>query len=309
MEQQQMTREQISELKREFIEQRQAFMKSEFSAAEKKLYDQVFTKVIQKLDSENGVVSANSKNLNISAEINTIYNKFNSAEYANIIRKFSSDLAKITTMNADYFNMVIDSRALKRFDSVKSEVKLFMGKRIGITAGNEVIKDSYIDRLIRDESLKNKIKDNIVKGITNKVPVEKLTKSLENLIVGNENVEGGLVRYFNQNMNDTYNQFDRTASMMFAEKLDLKFFIYQGGKIKTSRIFCQKHDGNCYTTKEAAKWKSEIGKKNSKGKPTGPIADKATYNPLVDCGGYNCRHSIDYISEGLARQLRPELFK
>lgn len=46
-----------------------------------------------------------------------------------------------------------------------------------------------------------------------------------------------------------------------------------------------------------------------KGKPIGPIAKKGSYNPLVDCGGYNCRHSLDFISPTLAKKLRPELFK
>jgi hypothetical protein len=31
------------------------------------------------------------------------------------------------------------------------------------------------------------------------------------------------------------------------------------------------------------------------------------YDPLVDRGGYNCRHQLGYISEELAYKLRPEL--
>lgn len=297
-----MTSKQLSELKSNFIEQRQEYMKKHISASERKLYDQIFTKVISKLELDNSVINSSSKNLNIASDIDAIYKEFNKIEYVNIIKQFSADLSKIVNLNTDYFTTVIDEKAVKRFDSVKKYVKSFMGKRIGIASSGEITKDSYLDRLIKDEGLKNSVKEKILKGITNKTPLNDLVKSIETTIVGNENVDGGLVKYFNQNMHDTYNQFDRTTSKVFAERLDLKFFVYQGGKIKTSRGFCIQRDNKCFTTQEAEQWSKLIGTKN------GPIANKGDYNPLVDCGGYNCRHSLDYISDGLAKRYRPELF-
>jgi hypothetical protein len=297
-----MTRDQLSELKRTFIEQRQQFMKKHIAASERKLYDQVFNKVISQLETESGNIISSSKNLTLATDVDAIYRNFNKREYTNILRKFSKDLGRISDLNSDYFKTVADDTTPKRFDSVNKEVKTFMSKRIGLNSKSEVVKDGYLDRLIKDEALKNKIKDGIIKGITNKTPVAQVVKKLEKIIVGSPDVEGGLVKHFNQHMNDTYNQFDRTTSKMFAEKLDLRFFIYQGGKIKTSRPFCIKHDNKCYTVQEAEKWKSQIGDKD------GPIADKNDYNPLVDCGGYNCRHSLDFISNSLAKRYRPDLF-
>ena len=31
------------------------------------------------------------------------------------------------------------------------------------------------------------------------------------------------------------------------------------------------------------------------------------YNPIVDLGGYNCRHRLDWVSDQVAFRLRPEL--
>jgi len=304
-----MTREQLSELKRDFIEKRQEAMKSSFTAAEKRLYEKIFDKIVGSFETEEGVIMASSKNLNITAELNGIFKQFNKSEYANVISKFSSELGQIVDMNSNYFKTVASDTSPERFASVNKEVKSFMSKRIGLNNANEIVKDSYLDRLIKDETLKNKVKDKLLRGVTNKVPVKKIIKELQDTIVGNENVEGGLIQHFNTNIRDTYNQFDRTTSRLYADKLGLTFFIYQGGKIKTSRKFCLKHDGKCYTTKEADQWIKQIGIKDSKGKPIGPIANKSTYNPLVDCGGYNCRHSLDFISSSLAKRYRPELLK
>lgn len=297
-----MTRSQISDLKQEFIRQRQAIMRKNISAAEKRLYDQVYSKVISKLETDGNMIISSGKNLNIASEIDGIYKEFNKKEYTTILKQFSADLSKIASMNGDYFMTVIEDTAPKRFNTVKKEVKDFMSKRIGLNSKDEIVKGGYLDRLISDESLKNSIKDKIIKGITNKKPVTDLIKTLEKTIVGNPEVDGGLVKHFNQNMHDTYNQFDRTTSMKYAERLDLQFFIYQGGKIKTSRPFCIDRDNKCFTVQEAEKWGSLIGTEK------GPMADKNDYNPLVDCGGFNCRHSIDYISNSLAKRYRPDMF-
>lgn len=303
-----MNRRQLSKLKREFIEDRQDAMKTIFTAAEKRLYEQIFDKIVSGFETENGALVASGKNLNITSELNGIFKQFNKSEYSKIIGKFSGELGQIVDMNSDYFRNVADSTTPERFNMVNKEVKSFMSKRIGLNNASEIVKDSYLDRLIKDETLKNKVKDKLLRGVTNKVPVKKLIKDLQDTIVGNDKVEGGLIQYFNTNIRDTYNQFDRTTSKLYADKLDLKYFVYQGGKIKTSRKFCLKHDGKCYSTDEAKLWEKQIGLKDSKGKPTGPIANKSTYNPLVDCGGYNCRHSLDFISNSLAKRYRPDLF-
>jgi hypothetical protein len=47
------------------------------------------------------------------------------------------------------------------------------------------------------------------------------------------------------------------------------------------------------------KWESL----NWEGKP------ETGYNALIDCGGYNCRHRLDWVSDQMARRLRPDLFK
>ena len=297
-----MTRLQLSKLKTDFIRQRQALMRKNISIAEKNLYDQITKKILDNLDLDGDLINSNGRNLNLASEVDSIYKEFNRKDYTNILKQFSKDLSKVASLNTDYFKAAIDDTAPKRFDSVSKEVKAFMSKRIGLNAKDEIVKGGYLDRLVTDESLKNKIKKSIIKGVTNRQPVEALIKQLQTTIVGNPDIDGGLVKHFSQNMHDTYNQFDRTTSKIFAEKLDLRFFIYQGGKIQSSRQFCINHDNKCYTVQEAEKWKSLIGTKN------GPIADKDDYNPLIDCGGYNCRHSLDFISNSLAKKYRPDLF-
>ena len=79
----------------------------------------------------------------------------------------------------------------------------------------------------------------------------------------------------------------------------MKFFIYNGGLIKSSRAFCIVRNGKVFANMEAEEWEND---------PTlTAIPSKENYTWYIERGGYNCRHSIDFIAEDIALVLRPDL--
>jgi hypothetical protein len=97
---------------------------------------------------------------------------------------------------------------------------------------------------------------------------------------------------------DTFSEYDRSTSQQYATQMNLNYFIYNGGEIKTTRDFCEDRNGNVYTREEGIAFNTL----DWQGK-------KAGHNFLVDAGGYNCRHYLDWISYELAKQLRPSIEK
>jgi hypothetical protein len=109
----------------------------------------------------------------------------------------------------------------------------------------------------------------------------------------------GVVDNFNlvqSRIQDTFAEYDRRLSNKFADRLQLNYFIYQGGEIKTTREFCEERNGGVFTREEGVSW-NEL---QWEGKKVG-------HNVLIDAGGYNCRHYLDWISYELAKQLRPDI--
>lgn len=107
----------------------------------------------------------------------------------------------------------------------------------------------------------------------------------------------GVVDNFNLVQNriqDTFAEYDRRLNNEYANRLNLNYFIYQGGEIKTTRDFCEERNGNVYTREEGNSWNS-LQWEGKKG------------NIFIDAGGYNCRHYLDWISYELAKQLRPDI--
>lgn len=293
-----MSAAEIAEIRNAFITKRQEILKRKVSAAEGKLYDAVFSKLIKELDSSNGLIMSNNKNIDLVTLLDNIFIEFNKSEYIGVIKTFAGDLAELQTFSHRYF-AIIEADQVK-VEAARKAADSLMRKRIGLSAKDEVIKKGYLDRLITDNTLLNQIKEETYKSVTAGKPVTDYIGKIQRLIVGTTEVDGGLQKHFNTFAHDTYAQFSRTTDKLYATKLGLRAFIYSGGTIETSRVFCIQHNNKVYTTDEAEQWRSLVGKKN------GPISDE-NYDPLTDCGGYRCRHQPNYISNSLAISKRPEL--
>ncbi len=127
----------------------------------------------------------------------------------------------------------------------------------------------------------------------NGASLSELRLTLQNLIDDNKLVE----RYYAQWTHDIYSSYHNAAGNEVRIQLGLRFAVYTGGIMEATRDFCYDKDGQVYSEEEIMAWANETWK----GKP------KTGYDPVIDVGGYNCRHTLRWISDELAYQLRPEL--
>lgn len=277
-------------------------MDKKISALEKKIYTLIFDKIISELDKSEGRIETTSSNIDLAAKLDSIFREVQKSGYTNIIRAFSSDVNGILDNNGKYYEIVEkDNEKLK---AVAEEVTQTMLKRVGITKDNKVVKDGYLDRLIKDETVKKAIKKKMLKSITSGDSYTDFNTKIKTMVEGTDKTNGEVKKYFNTFLFDTYTQLNRSASKSFAKKLGLQAFVYSGGKIESSRCFCDKNNGKVFTTDESKKWKDQLNEE------CGPIwnEDKdGVYDPLVEMGGYNCRHTPDFITDTLATRLRPDL--
>jgi hypothetical protein len=113
-----------------------------------------------------------------------------------------------------------------------------------------------------------------------------------------------------------YHQYDRAYNIMLSREFGMKYFIYQGGLIGDSRDFCVAHNNKVFSINEAKEWRNWIPRY---GKYPEGYKIKAEdlhsvpsyikyrgYDPLIDGGGYNCRHSLGFISDKMALRMRGE---
>lgn len=169
---------------------------------------------------------------------------------------------------------------------------------IGLDQNGNLLRGGYLDRLGRSDEVRGRLRDYVLQSVIQKRSLSSFQKGLKDLIVGNDQTEGALQRYWRQYAYDVFNSIHEIANTTISDQLGLQYFIYQGSVIDNTRQFCRKRAGKVFRVDETKGWKDDpdlIDKKT-----------KEQYNPLVDRGRYNCRHFLNYISEEVAAELKKQ---
>jgi hypothetical protein len=158
--------------------------------------------------------------------------------------------------------------------------------------------DGFIDDLFDNNKIVSDIQATIRSGITTNQRVSDLKNLLSTQIKGREGKFGTLESFHYQNGYNSFQSYARGLDDEFSKVLKLNYAIYAGGEIKTTRHFCEERNGNVYNRETILSWDSLEwqGKKENN-------------NILIDLGGYNCRHDLDWISFQLAKRINPEIEK
>ena len=264
---------------------------------------------LARLSTQSGIVSRTAENLAALSLIDRAWNDFLAKSAPIIMSEFLYGMENISEANLKYYRLLSDANIRP------GDIKNIINARLGIDDNGNLVKGGYMKGLLDDVSVRNEIKKFTYQKIISGTGFEDLKTGLQNLISGNPEQLGKFEQFYRTYAYDTYVQVDRLNSTLYAEKLGLKYFIYQGTRRKGSRPFCLARKGKVFTTEEAAEWHRLIGKrgdvttdKGTRNMLIGPIVDDAaTYNPLVDLGGYGCVDTVAYISKEIAFAMRPEL--
>lgn len=248
------------------------------SILEALIFNSVVGYFVDNLSLKDDVIKYNTSNV---SAINKLSSDVVGSSSINKISKFilkgiATLLSLTAVMQSEY-----DTTAVKKSEDVFNEVNGHATKSVNSILSLEVI---FAD--IKQEAL-------ILMSDPNGISLRDLRRIMKNKVVDN----GIAQRYFSRWTNDIYSQYQRVGANNLRKKLGLKYAIYQGGEISNTRSFCRKLNGTVVTDEEIQEWdnKTWAGK------------NEVGYNPITDLGGYNCRHRLDWISEELAKKLRPDL--
>jgi hypothetical protein len=238
---------------------------------------------------ENGALKKTSSNYRLALQVKKVEQQLldKKAEIANFVIKQSR---LQLTENVSYFNEFIENT--RKLEAARTRATNQLLSRIGVE-GNKVIGEGLLSSIIYDSSYLTAIKKSLVNAVSSGSKLTDLIKGYKTLVVGEDDKSIGMLEtHFRTMVFDTFAENDRVIQNNMADELELNHFIFQGGIIKTTRPFCKQRNDRIYTRAFAEKWRDL----DFKGK-TDP------YDPFVNLGGHNCRHSIDWISAELAELL------
>lgn len=299
----------ITDKKIAFINKISDKLQSDIVKMQSELLDSMLIEVMPLLEVDQfGNIISNQRNIEIIQDIDDVFEKINVQYQTEIVQSIGDNTLKINSLNNAYFtNLFIEEAYIGQFKKILKNTENIMSYKIGISPKNgKLIKDGFLDRFVSDPTVKADLKDMTLKAVTSQQNFESFITSLKETVKGTEATNGIFERYYKQNATDVYSQYNNAYNLQIADDLDMNYFIYQGGIISDSREFCIKHNDKVFTRKEAEKFKRW---KDSSGKVPSYISKFPSYDPLIDCGGFNCRHQISWITQEMAFKLRPDLKK
>lgn len=307
----------ILERKQDLINRNTERLNGSVVRLQTKLMDSIVDDIIAELDVKDGVILDTIKNYKLISALDKVFNTFAVDQARVLLPELSSSISAITNLNNTYFIAIGSENLLSRLDKVAEKTRELTDFRFGLR-GDKFVRGGILEELFTQFG-GTEVKQIMSKAISGGMNKREFIKQMRDFVTGTEDKPGISERKWKQFAFDVYQQYDASYNKKMAEEFGLKYFIYQGGLVVDSRDFCAAHNNKVWSTKESEEWPTwtpakgeyppgyEIKAKKMNEVPS--YMDYPGYDPLVDRGGYNCRHSIGYISKELAFKLRPELNK
>lgn len=267
------------------ISKTEAALISRAKKTQVELFDQMSVLLNKLTLDEQGNIIQNQANRSILAKSNTYFNK-GMGEYYDSLNSLPNTIANITTQNALYFETVLES----------------------FTPSAQYIKSLQTQTVLQAESLlanegielalKQPITSILNQNINTSAAYSDLVKQLRTFILGNDQVEGTLLRYSKQIVTDTLFNYNRAMQEAVSANSGLEWTQYIGGAMDTSRDFCISKLGGYYPKNEVEKWASQSWAGKRPGTTSSTI--------FIYAGGYNCRHQIIYVHESVVPQTNKD---
>lgn len=286
-------------LKAELLDAKESLLRKKVGGLESKFYDELTDKFIAKLDGDK--ILANTKdNLAKLHYIDRLWDAFVKDEVLPVISSMVKSYNEIMVLNTAYYTSVVGDRIGENAEIVRK--KTF--ERFGISEnGQSLSKGGFLEAFVLDNTLQSQIKQMTIKAITSSTkPRDIYIKEVRELIKGTKELQGGFQKHFDTFAYDSFAQFDRSVNTQLSKRVGMKYAIYAGGLVKESRDFCIHRNGKVFTNEQIALFgtvKDTFGgykkKPDFQGKNRG-------YEPFIDLGGHRCRHTLNYISNTLAKK-------
>lgn len=262
-------------------------LESRFEKLQKELYMNMTKSYLSQLEVEGDIIKFSERNLQATAEVERIVNEF-TRKTTPVFKWYVKRLIDVTgATEASYKS----TATVEQLQEAKHLVRGITDK-LGVDEKGNIIQGGLISRLSSLDTVRRDITNYLLQEVSVGRSFGELLKGLSEYIVGNQNVNGVLLRYVKTELHDMTMRFSQAIDNQYAKALQLQYFVYQGTRKDTTRDFCNERVNKCYHRNDVDSWPKDL--------PYFP----PNYNFYEDRGGYNCRHRIAWVSNEMGQRLR-----
>jgi hypothetical protein len=284
-------RKQLHAEKERFIEKALKGIDKQSAILQRRFVEMLVDELISDLETKDKKLQSTTGNFRAINQLDDIFNRFSRQFTRPFIEEIGQKMLETIKYTEGYF--------IKGFNpplNVLNQIEkntAFIYERIGITKTGKIITGSYLDKLANFDELRNTVRNYVTQNVVGGSGYFEFQKGFKKLIKGADDKTGKLQQYYKQYTFDVFNQVDSAIAKTYAEALELNYFIYFGEVMERTRCFCEKRNNMIFSVDDTKDWKHDVALLD--------FYKENPYNPLIDRGGFNCRHDIIYIDEATAK--------
>jgi hypothetical protein len=288
-----MSAEELYQEKQRFIAASERRLRRALTAVEREMLSMIFERIIDKM-----VGGDPGGNHRILSDLGRIHREFIRPANVKIVAQFARDVMTLPGRSERLFGAISPEMA-QRLAEIRKASEGLLRARLGLTSGMNLVSGGYLQSVIEDTSVRNKLQGIIQRAIDDGGDFGMLRTRIRDYVIGTGEAPGALTQKADQQLFDALMDADRSGDKANADELGLQGAVYAGGIIETTRQICCELNARAWTRDEMAALnaKAEAGKKWSGWK--GDI--------MIHCGGHNCRHGWNWVSNTRLVRLRPDL--
>lgn len=270
------------------------------------------SKLLNELDTVDGQLVKSAANLTrISTIISELRDSLTSGEYVKIVEAFNNEFTAQQAVTASYFGQVLEVEPIV----TSFNAQLYQLNRAAALEG--VLSNASLDSM-----LLNDVRSTLIEAVGSNARFGNTYDALQELVIGNAEKEGQLLRYSRQIVSDTFATTDRAYTQLISEEYQFQWFRWLGGKMKTTRCLCLNLNGRYLSKGELEKIGAfelsiipELASCRTGNGWAGAMPNTNSQTIFVTAGGYNCQHSILPVStfgvpkEDIVRAVKNGTFK
>lgn len=286
-----MTPEQLAQQRLAAIADLEQQVANAATAAERQLYEELLAN-LQAIHADPSVLPA-------------LLARYQQSIIAPVVAAYGQAMLHLPGLNVAYFQAL----DVAGYQQLKQPLTAFLTQRLGVDATGAIVPGGYLDLMAGNTLVRQQVLTWAYGQQASGTGLQAYKEGLKQLVLGGDKPAEGLVSQMFRAAGDDFNRNDRALQSISAQQLGLQAYLYQGGLIDSSRPFCKVRNGKCFTDAEIALFgtsKDAFGGYTNK--KEGLFAGKSEpYEPLVDAGGYNCRHGFHAVPNLIALRMRPDL--
>jgi hypothetical protein len=293
----------ILKQKQDFIDSQRTKLESSVVKLQDQLFGDIISNLIPELDVKDGLIQDTKNNYKLVAILDKTYKDFQVITTNIVLPEIVATTTKIAELSQNYFSVMLSGDLPARFDKIVETANKLINLQIGLE-GDKVFKGGWLDSFFNSNTVGLDLKQMTSKAVTSNMNMKDYVKLLKDKVNGTDELKGGLEKQYDAYGFDLYQQYDRAYNLAIGNEFGFTYFIYQGGLIKDSREFCVEHNNKVYSVEEAQNWCDWVSPTTGE-HPT--YMCYPGYDPMLNFGGYRCRHSAGWIDDSIAIGMRPDL--